>query len=539
MESLIHIWKNNGTRPLEDSTRVACIKEDTNDPAELLLLGSYHLFKGNLKKGFPLLLQVRRYDKGANDEVQYIALMAILNMYNKMFRIGNGFLYHYQQLDAMDAENSAKEAWKVIFRMKFNGSLQKTQTNVDTYEDWLEEGRKFYDRHELSEAQQALILYQLGAGLKRDRMYAEAQQYFYKVIGFSKDRPQLRHTLFNTYLLMAGIKSDLAATDSLNSDPAKYDSARHYYALTKSVQTDSDPALYALNFSSSIGTDYFAKKGAWDSAYKYLDSTIKEIYPVYTEQNMVWVNDATEKFQADIRNDKIVSQRKQLTLTVISIVLLFALLITLAQALSRIRKKNKRIETLMRELHHRVKNNLQIVSSLLGLQSLRMKDETAKKAVSEARSRIRAMSMVHKRLYQHENIDSLNIKDYLTSLVNELVQAYGNVNRIKLQLDITNDPFDSDSALPIGLMVNELITNALKHGLVGVRDPLIRLSLKSDGDHYELVIGDNGPGVEDLKAIQTSNSFGYKLVEILTRQINGQMSLANQPGLTYHITFKI
>jgi two-component sensor histidine kinase len=200
-------------------------------------------------------------------------------------------------------------------------------------------------------------------------------------------------------------------------------------------------------------------------------------------------------------------------------------------------RKNDRIETLVRELHHRVKNNLQVVSGLLALQSNRLEDENAKQAMDAGRSRVDAMALIHQKLYLDKDLAAVDIKSYLENLSSSLAHSYG----YSLQSVITNvvlddNNMDVDRAIPIGLIVNELVTNAFKHAFDETKQPEIKVQLiQTDLNNMELQIADNGKG---FSGKVENTSFGMKLVQTLVEQLNGSMSIQTTNGMNYKINIQ-
>ena len=197
--------------------------------------------------------------------------------------------------------------------------------------------------------------------------------------------------------------------------------------------------------------------------------------------------------------------------------------------------KNDKIETLVKELHHRVKNNLQIVSGLLALQSNRLEDESAKKAMDAGRNRVDAMALIHQKLYMDENLASVNIENYVTQLANSLATSFGfDNNVVKTNINLSPKELDIDIAIPIGLIINELLTNSFKYAFTQIEEALITITLnKDDNGKIDLNITDNGKGFKETSKKQ--DSFGLKLVSTLVDQLNGNLILINSNGTTYQI----
>ena len=210
-----------------------------------------------------------------------------------------------------------------------------------------------------------------------------------------------------------------------------------------------------------------------------------------------------------------------------------------SQMLRVVNEKNTKIETLMRELHHRVKNNLQVISSLLGLQSMKLSDPIAKEAIEEGKNRVKAMSMIHQRLYKDRDIAEIDFDDYATDLIQELKNTYQPTGSVRLDLNIPKVNFDVDTTLPLGLVLNELITNSFKYAFHDIEKPIIKVELLNQDQKYKLIISDNGPGITNKIDFNQVQSFGLKLVNILVNQLKGSIQTSSHNGLSYEIEFRV
>lgn len=199
---------------------------------------------------------------------------------------------------------------------------------------------------------------------------------------------------------------------------------------------------------------------------------------------------------------------------------------------------NERLEhinTLLRELNHRVKNNLQVVSSLLNLQAHSIKDETARKAILESKNRLLSMILIHQRLYQNENTTDVCISEYLRELTETIMYTYSrDYDDDMLEFDIEPVLLHVEMAVPLGLICNELITNAFKHAFYHTPDPLLRVSFKEQEEEYILNIEDNG---SSLPVSSNKKGFGMGLVASLVKQLNGSMMVASDNGTHISIGF--
>ncbi len=196
-------------------------------------------------------------------------------------------------------------------------------------------------------------------------------------------------------------------------------------------------------------------------------------------------------------------------------------------------------EVLLKEIHHRVKNNLQIVFGLLELQARSIHDPQIKDLFEESQNRIHSMAMIHEMLYRSSDLSQINFATYLQDLLHSLAQSYNvDAQRISFQIDIETFPLNIELATPCGLIVNELVTNALKHAFPDRRSGNIRLTChKSEENRVCLIISDNGIGVPADLNISKIKSLGLQLVYTLTKQLKGTIRLDRLGGTTFQLEF--
>jgi PAS domain S-box-containing protein len=207
----------------------------------------------------------------------------------------------------------------------------------------------------------------------------------------------------------------------------------------------------------------------------------------------------------------------------------------------QIRASMEEKEALLKEIHHRVKNNLQIVSSLLNLQSSQFKDREIVEAFLESQNRVKSMALIHEKLYRSNTLARIRFDDYMSELAHSLLKSLKSPSRY-IRLEVDSDPLnlDIDTAIPCGLIINELITNSLKHGFqdMGASECLIHMQLKLLPDNQvRLIVQDNGTGFPPGLDLQNTSSLGLRLVTTLTRQIEGRVYFASQPGARVEIVF--
>jgi PAS domain S-box-containing protein len=196
-------------------------------------------------------------------------------------------------------------------------------------------------------------------------------------------------------------------------------------------------------------------------------------------------------------------------------------------------------EMLLKEIHHRVKNNLMVISSLLNLQSKYIKDKTALNVFRESQNRAKSMALIHERLYQSKDLKRIDFGDYIRTLAIDLFHTYvPDPNRIKLNLNLENIMVDINTAVPLGLIVNELVTNSMKHAFGGSENGEIKVQFYSEVENLVLKVSDDGIGFSGDLDFKNTSSLGLQLVNSLTNQIDGEIELNRTKGTEFKITFK-
>ncbi len=204
-----------------------------------------------------------------------------------------------------------------------------------------------------------------------------------------------------------------------------------------------------------------------------------------------------------------------------------------------IKKSLDEKEMLLKEIHHRVKNNLMIISSLLSLQSSYIEDKASKNIFIESQNRARSMALIHEKLYQSTDLKRINFGDYIRILTKELFYTYSvGSGRIDLKYNIEDIYLDINTAIPLGLIANELITNSLKYAFPDGDDGYVNIEFKKKGQEYRFIIKDNGTGLPDGLDYKNTDSLGLQLVNNLTEQIDGVIELNQDNGTEFRIIFK-
>ncbi|MBI9110401.1 response regulator [Maridesulfovibrio ferrireducens] len=196
-------------------------------------------------------------------------------------------------------------------------------------------------------------------------------------------------------------------------------------------------------------------------------------------------------------------------------------------------------EVMLKEIHHRVKNNLQVISSLLSLQSGYTDDNKASNLLRECQHRVRSMAMLHERLYRSDDLSRIDMREYAFTLMNFLLRSYSIDDKVQPQFDINDVHLGIDSAIPCGLIINELLSNSLRHAFPDNREGILFVSMSREGDNINLTVSDNGIGLPDDFKIGNTKTLGMTLVETLAQQLSGKLIIKKTNGTSFQIIFPV
>jgi two-component sensor histidine kinase/ligand-binding sensor domain-containing protein len=204
-----------------------------------------------------------------------------------------------------------------------------------------------------------------------------------------------------------------------------------------------------------------------------------------------------------------------------------------------ISRQNEEKTVMLKEIHHRVKNNLQVISSLLNLQADGISDKRVLTLFEDCRHRVNSMALIHEKMYQSNNLVNIDIGSYIDELIRSLIDAYDTNKSIHLHTDIEDHPFRIDTIVPLGLILNEIISNSLKYAFEDRAEGDLYISLhKQQGNRYLLVVSDNGKGIPPGIKFEDAETLGMQLIHMLSGQINGKVSISHEGGTKYSIDFE-
>ncbi len=301
----------------------------------------------------------------------------------------------------------------------------------------------------------------------------------------------------------------------------------------------------------------YAALNDYENAYIWLENSFYQKDSFLTKSLNETISDLTFKYETEqkereiselkianqdaiIAEQQAANQRNLLLFLagflILAAILLFVLLRTKAKSNTLIAKSLNEKETLLKEIHHRVKNNLQVISSLLSLQSRFIEDESAQALVNEGQNRVKSMALIHQKLYQKDNLMGVEALDYIQNLTNTLQSAYGiNSDKVKVSYDIDNLILDVDTMIPIGLILNELISNSFKHAFPSGEGSM-QIEFKENQHKLLLTVTDNGVG--HTTDINELDSFGMRMIKSLSRKLEATIDFNFSKGTKASLTIE-
>jgi two-component sensor histidine kinase len=390
----------------------------------------------------------------------------------------------------------------------------------------------------------------MGSNLINKEKYEEAKSYLIETIQLLEE---YNLTTIDIYQFAHSRLGDIAKAE------ARYEQAIAYYEKARNS---------SIAINTKANTVYFIHK--LFSIYELIGDYKKalEYYIEWSEANNIIEVERNERslreseLQVDVlKQDKELAANRQRQTVYIVALIIGALLLGLLYRNYRLKQKNnhklkilneelahKNIlldkhnaenELLLKEIHHRVKNNLELVKSLISLQSAKMEDSASKDAMMASQNRVQSMGIIHQKLYQGENLGSIEMKDYFLNLGEGILDTFNAEDKVKIECAMDTLELDVDTAVPIGLIVNELLTNSLKYAFPENRNGTIQISLsQATPEILSLKVTDNGVG-KDSGMAPKGTGFGSQLIQLLTQQLNGSMTEISENGTMVSFDFKI
>ena len=463
---------------------------------------------------------------------------SIANLYSRIGQPHSALLYHSRSLQikrVIGDENGMAGSFNNIGNVHLK--LKQYDSAMVNYFKSLEIKRRHRD-----EAAQGASMSNIGEVMVKTGRYDEAKEYFLQSLEIRmKFRDKVgeattRGRLANVYLL----KNDL-------------DAAERELDRSKDLALDLG-LLDELKTNHEIRVRLYEEKGDYKRAFETSQELLVVKDSLLNQEKTKSLAEMQTRYESLKKEDRIALLEKEGLLQaveleqrqiwirslVLAVILSLIIGVLVYHNLRMVRKNKIHIELLLKELHHRVKNNLQILSSLLSLQSQQLTDDNAIKAVKSSESRINAMALIHRKLYTVDQNRTVDIKEYISELIQYLVYSYGyHEKNFKLDLEIKEINIDVDKAIPLGLILNELISNAFKHAYENQPNPRLVVNLEyPESRELNISIQDNGGGMPSVDEKQRK-TFGMKIVTTLIKELKGSLNVKNENGTTYNLQIPI
>lgn len=492
-----------------------------------------------------------QYDKAFTRKFKLLKIADSINDENNVAAIylDIGELYRDQnETDhAIEYLQKAYEAFKKLeitrgmLVSKANLALAYSQKDpsdaLSIFEEFVDEFHHLFSKNDSARALGNLANYLVD--LKR---YDEAEKYILEAV-------EIRESL-NYPLGLAFSYRELA---EIYLRTGRYLQAYNYAVKGYPIAKEVNDARLLEMFSRQIAESSY-ELGNYKTAYEYYRD-----YKIFADsidqtERVALSKELETRYETEKKEQQINLQSEQLarkeselarqslffnaSLTGIVLLLIIGGLIYRSERLKT--RKNQQIEALLKEIHHRVKNNLQVISSLLNMQSREVEDQDMLEAMKEGQNRVKAMSLIHQKLYQNENVTEIDFEEYAKDLCKQLSSVFSKPDqKIENHIHSNNIKLDIDTAIPLGLIVNELISNAYKYAFEGKEEGSIEIILnRIQKGELVLKVKDNGKGIPADFNIKEAKSLGLKLVNILTKQLKGQLDYKTENGTEFLINFK-
>lgn len=502
-------------------------------------LGILYRQKGLYEKSVEYLLRAsRQLERGESSVTLATCYNAIGTVYSKIGEWRSSLEYHYRALDVRQ-----KLGLKGPISASYNniGNVYLTLNQLDSALNNFQKALVL-KRETKDVVGEGICLNNIGELKVKTGKLAEAEQLFHQALAIrigNKDRLgelSTRANLANLYLLQGELTNagrELGQAEAMATSLGVLEQLKEVYQLQVKFNEKLGNLDKALAYSEQL---LVVKDSLLNREKAQTLAEMQTRYESLKKEDRIALLEKEGLLQAvEIERHQIMIQFMS-----VALVLVIVIVILIYHNSRTVRKNKAHIELLLKELHHRVKNNLQILSSLLSLQSQQLTDDTAIKAVKSSESRINAMALIHRKLYTVDQNRTVDIKEYITELIQYLVYSYGyHEKNFKLDLEIEEISIDVDKAIPLGLILNELISNAFKHAYENQPNPRLVINLGYPDPHeLNISIQDNGPGMPPVDEKQRK-TFGMKIVSTLIKEMKGSLSVRTGNGTTYDLHIPI
>jgi len=535
-----HVWINSDTALL--------IVKDMEDFASETKLPKHHAAVNNVQGTY-------YYAIGLNDKAieHYTMAFEFAKKYDDVllqgksrYNIGN---CHYEEHDYERAEKSYAEALQLFLEIDsqdwvLNCKYAKANVLHDNFK--FAEALKLFAELEIAYLDLNAVVYAGYSNLGLGSCHAELGNPLSALENFNLalQRVDTTNDSFTHAIILN--KRSLVFLALNKAGDALQDAHK---ALSLSKNTANKKQIYKSYWG--LAKAYHAL-GNWTDAMESYELTLAYKDTVFNEEkqaqyalNDVRFNTALNLETIALQEELIYQKNRTILGLVVAAVILLILLVLLIRTYNNLKRNRIQLQksliekdALLREIHHRVKNNLQVVSSLLNMHVRKVTDPKSKAILEEGADRVMAMSIIHKNLYQHTDLKTISLDDYLQKLCNQLFNNYQiSDTHVELKTEMNAVDVDVDQLIPIGLIVNELISNAMKHAFHETPNAEIRVKLSTNiQNQIELEIADNGVGIMGDIDIEKSESIGMKLIRIFSQKLNSLIEISSQNGTSVKLS---
>lgn len=534
---LLRMEKLDSAEFILESARPKVLEKDL--PLLKTQLGYVYERRGQLDKAADFAMETLELGRKLNDNWAIaMAYSDLSNLFWKQSKFKAGLEYGLRSLETFEERDINDLDYDFTLFVVGNNylGLEEYDLAMEYFQHAIAIGERYGFYNNLSDTYMLIL-----------ELYAHQKNYD-KANEAGANALKYAELLSNNYMVMRSWLS----IGKLQNMEGKYDLAVESLKKCIAVATmDFGDTFHLSQAYSELGKAY-AGNHQYQEAYQAFSEYDRHKSAVFTEQADQRISLLETEFKVAEKESMILEQKGQIkkqktiqTLTYILFFLLLLYLILLYKTVSGNAKKNRLLqkqnnekEFLLKEIHHRVKNNLEIVSSLLSLQAAQIDDPNIVEAMQKSQQRVQSMSMIHQKLYQGKSLAAVEMKDYFINLGNYIIDSYGAKGRIKVVCLMEELELDIDFAIPIGLIVNELLTNSMKYAFPKNGIGEIIISLVEFGSKLRLTVADNGVG-RLLNVGNDDIGFGTQLIELLTKQLDGKMNLTVQDGTSVCFEFQI
>ncbi len=503
-------------------------------------LGYIYERKGELDKAADYAQQSMTIGVKLNDKKAIaLAYSDLSNLFWKQSKFEKGLEYGLQSIEVFEQRGIRDLDYDFTLYVVGNNymKLGLYDEALDFYTQSISMGKQYGFYNNLSDVYISLV-----------ELYSQKQK-FDEAEKAGNDAVRYAELLDNNFLIMRS----WLAIGKMQIEKGEYQEAIKNLSICINIATENFGDEYFLSQAYEALSQAYAKTGNFVLAYNAMlkfDELEDQIFTAEADERISKLQTeydvAIKESTIQLQESELAQQKtRQIIVLIISgfLLLLTVILYRTYQLNKRknklLEKQNKEKEFLLKEIHHRVKNNLEIVSSLLALQTAQLNDKNAVEVMQESQNRVQSMSMIHQKLYQGSTLSTIEMKEYFQNLGSHVLDSFGMEDKVKINYNMDKMELDIDTAIPLGLIVNELLTNALKYAFTDKASGQIDLVLEqSSNSKLHLEISDNGCG-KKLNGSVTGTGFGTQLINLLCHQLNGKMSEQSENGTTCSFDFNI